>query len=94
MGENLESWSAAQHGPANENPLMRIQLESTSQIVEVNGVPARVWEGATESGVAVACLITRIAVKRDADCSQFEAELKETRPPTAELNAFPLRMVL
>jgi hypothetical protein len=73
---------------------MKIAIQSTSKIVEINGVPARVWEGITENGVAVTCLITRIAVKREADCSQFERELKEQKPPSAELNAWPMRMVL
>jgi hypothetical protein len=71
---------------------MKIAIQSTSKIVEINGVPARVWEGTTENGVDITCLVTRIAVKRDADCSQFERELTEVKAP--EINAWPLRMVL
>jgi hypothetical protein len=63
-------------------------------MVEVNGVPARVWEGETASGVKVQCLITRIAVHKDQDQSQFEAELAEQSPPTEGLRSFPLRLIL
>lgn len=30
---------------------MEIQLHNTTKIVTVNGVPARVWEGVTASGI-------------------------------------------
>jgi len=74
---------------------MKIQIESTTLIVSVNGVACRVWEGETERGIRVTCLIPRIAVKSDQDASQFEAELVEKRPPSAEtFEVFPLRMIL
>jgi hypothetical protein len=73
---------------------MRIQIESTTEIVTVNGVEARMWEGATESGVPVIVWIPRIAVRDDQDTRQFEAELQECRVPSAEVESFPLRMIL
>lgn len=74
---------------------MKITIESTERVVEVNGVPARVWEGVSEGGVEVFCLVTRIAVKKDADCSQFDHELAEQRAPSIDgVRSFPLRMVL
>lgn len=75
---------------------MRITIESTSKVVEVNGVPARVWEGQSESGIPLTCMVTRIAVDRDEDTSQFEAELAEQRPPrsAAGVDAWPMRLVL
>ena len=45
----------------------------------MNGVPARVWEGQTVTGIPVTCLITRIAVAGDADVAQFEAELRRRK---------------
>ncbi|HJW59784.1 MAG TPA: hypothetical protein VJ931_09150 [Actinomycetota bacterium] len=73
-----------------------MRLESTTKVVEVNGVPARVWEGETDSGIPVAALITRIAVDREEDTSQFDAELAECRPPVsaAAVEAWPMRLVL
>jgi hypothetical protein len=73
---------------------MTITISSTTKTVELNGVPARVWEGETESGIKCHALITRIGVARDLDASQFETELKEQRTPSPEIEAIPLRMIL
>ncbi|MBK8200289.1 MAG: hypothetical protein IPK75_18235 [Acidobacteria bacterium] len=78
---------------------MKVMLESTSKItfLVVNGeeVPARVWEGTTESGIPCHAYITRIAVNAQHDAAEFERDLRETRPPSADLaRAIPMRMVL
>ena len=75
---------------------MKLELESTDRIVEVNGVPARLWEGRTASGIPVTALIVQLAVHQDQDQSQFQAELLETKPPSPMAEAaFPLlRMAL
>lgn len=73
---------------------MKITVTSTTKIVHLNGVPARIWEGRTDTGIAVHCYVTRIAVGEGHDVSQFEAELQECRKPSAEIAALPLRMVL
>ena len=80
---------------------MKITIESTSQVTLLktsalaDGILCRVWEGETDSGVKVHCLIPRIAVKNDQDVTQFEAELIEQRAPSADTVAcFPLRMIL
>lgn len=74
---------------------MKITIESTSKVVQLNGVPARIWEGQTDTGIKVHCYITRISIDKDEpDASQFEKELQEHRAPSAELEAIPLRMIL
>jgi hypothetical protein len=73
---------------------MKVTIESTSRKIDASGVPCRVWEGETERGVKIICLIARVAVKDDQDVSQFEAELQETRAPSADALSFPLRMIL
>ena len=84
---------------------MKLILESTNKIVELKGgilnhegfVPARVWEGKTESGIPVICMISRVAVSNDAGqevLEQFGRELEECRVPSAEAQSFPLRMIL
>ena len=73
---------------------MKITIETTSKIVEVNGVPARIWEGHTESGIPVHCYVTRTAVHRDEDASQFERELEAQRAPSADVAAIPLRLIV
>lgn len=67
---------------------MRVTLESTEQLVTLNGVPARVWEGETASGVRVHALIARVGVsaaESPATLEQFAAELVECRPPSREV---------
>lgn len=73
---------------------MKITIESTTKIVNANGIDCRVWEGTTERGVQVVVLVPRIAVKNRLDTSQFEAELQEQKAPSAHAEAFPLRMIL
>jgi hypothetical protein len=73
---------------------MKITIESTTKIVSANGIDCRVWEGISEHGVRVVCLIPRIAVRNGQDTAQFEAELKECRAPSADAEVYPLRMIL
>lgn len=79
---------------------MKIEIEPTTRIVMIadgrgGQVPARVWEGHTGRGVPVIVLVTRIAVARDADASELEAELVEQRPPSHDgISAIPTRLVL
>lgn len=74
---------------------MHIQIYSTEKIVTMNGVPARIWEGITDSGIKVHAYVTRIAVDKDEpNTEQFEKELHEHRQPSAEIQTIPLRMIL
>lgn len=87
---------------------MKITIESTDKItsLEVRDgmhgllMPARIWEGHTESGIPVHCFITRIAPtvedkpENAEKFREFEAELKEQRKPSAEIAAIPLRLIL
>jgi hypothetical protein len=79
---------------------MKLIIHSTSKIVELQpqggagAVPARIWEGETDTGIKVHCYITRVAVSKDQDHTQFEAELRECRIPSPEIAAIPLRMIL
>lgn len=59
---------------------MKITFESTSEIAEVNGAPARVWKGKTESGIPCFALITVIGVHHEEDSTEFERELRECHP--------------
>ena len=73
---------------------MTIAVTSTSKIVELNGVPARVWEGETSSGQKVHCFITRIACHKNADQTQFQKELTEVIAPSGDVAVYPLKMVI
>lgn len=79
---------------------MRMTIESTDRLVEIqtgrgDTVPARLWEGQTANGVPVAVLVTRIAAHLEHNQAEFEADLKETRPPTKDaVDVFPMRLLL
>lgn len=74
---------------------MKITIESTTKIVELNGVPARIWEGTTESGIKVHCFITRIACDKDEPkIIEFNQELSEQKEPSVEVQIYPLRLIL
>jgi hypothetical protein len=73
---------------------MEVTIQSTSKIVELDGVLVRVWEGITSTGIPVHCFITRIAVNNDENQAQFQQELTECRTPSADIQAFPLRLIL
>lgn len=77
---------------------MKLIIESTEKIVELKTaqgvVPARIWEGRTESGIPVHCYVTRVAVERTQDGTEFERELQEHRAPSAVVAAIPARLIL
>jgi hypothetical protein len=78
---------------------VKITLENTTHLVTLEmgdgkRVPARIWEGHTESGIPVHAYITRIAAPLTEDLEQFERELKEQRAPSPEVEAIPLRLIL
>lgn len=82
---------------------MKITIESTVRFVEVRPathatpVMARVWQGKTESGIPVVCLIPSIAVPADQDQTEFQRELSTSghaAPSVDAVEAFPLRMLL
>ena len=77
---------------------MRVTLENTSRIVELmvagHPVPARIWEGRTDKGVACHAYVTRIAVDEKKNAAEFERDLQECAPPSPAIEAIPLRMIL
>ena len=73
---------------------MKITIENTSKIVNLDGVPARIWEGRTESGIAVICYITRIAAPIGENQSEFQHELQQVRNPSPAAEAIPLRLII
>lgn len=73
---------------------MKITIENTEKIVNLDGVPARLWEGQSETGVNVICYVTRIAVAEGENHEQFRKELNEQRAPSPEVEAIPLRLII
>lgn len=87
---------------------MKITIHSTDKIINLVddthrhiSVPARLWEGTTESGVPVHCFITRIAPTisktehpDDPRFAEFERELQEQEPPSVAVANYSLRLIL
>lgn len=80
---------------------MKVTLESTERLVTLvppeggPGVPARMWEGETASGIRVHAFITRVAIRQEADdAAEFERELQTHRPLSPEVPAYSLRLIL
>jgi hypothetical protein len=84
---------------------MKITIESTSKIVSLVivgvDVPARVWQGETESGIPVQCFITLITPEIHEDnpdidrlTVDFERELIRQAPPRESIDEIPLRMII
>lgn len=61
---------------------MKLTLESTTRMVEVDGVKGRVWEGRSAEGVRCYAVITRIMVLEQDDFSVFQRELDECKAPS------------
>lgn len=60
---------------------MKITIESTDMLTEIDGVPVRYWQGTTEAGIPCKVFVHRIAVHNRIDASEFARELKERMPP-------------
>ena len=73
---------------------MKVTLESTSKLVTLNGVPARIWEGKTENGIPCHAYVTRIAVDKGFDSSEFDRELQEHKAPSPEIETIPVKMII
>ena len=74
---------------------MKITIENTEKIVQLNNVPVRVWEGKTDSGIKIHCFVTRIAVSdKEQNLEQFEKELNQQKAPSEEIKSIPMRLVL
>lgn len=73
---------------------MKITLEPTSKIIEIDGVPCRVWQGQSERGVKCHAHIALIGVDRADDSDEFDCELREVKTPRANIEHLPARMTL
>jgi hypothetical protein len=78
---------------------MKITVESTDKVVNLfrgsgQELACRIWEGYSENGVPVQCMIVRVAAPVECNQAEFEHDLEETRPPQMQPEIFPLRLVL
>lgn len=65
---------------------MKINIESTTKVVNVNGVAARIWEGQTDTGIKVQAFLTRIASKDEPKDLSYCDQRMQQLGITPELN--------
>lgn len=70
---------------------MRITIEATDKLTEIDGVPVRLWEGVTDGGVPCKVFVHRVAVRDHHDTGAFDRELAEQLPPGKRVD---LRLLL
>lgn len=70
---------------------MKIAIHATEHIVDLNGVPCRLWEGVTEKGTPCKVFVHRLAVAPSENQEEFEQELATQLPPGVKID---LRHVL
>lgn len=75
---------------------MKIKLQSTTKIVELNGKACRIWEGETESGIKCHAFIASIAIDKDETRDEeFKKELVEQHVnPSHKIASYPLSMII
>ena len=63
---------------------MKLTIEATEHLTNLDGVKVRAWKGTTERGVPVVVFVHRIAVD-NSHSAELDRELVETLPPGREL---------
>lgn len=84
---------------------MKITIESTEKTVllatDTGDIPARLWQGKTDSGVPVICFITRIVPEvLEGDpgyaeaIAEFDRELRSCVPARPAVEGFDVRLII
>jgi len=73
---------------------MKIEIESTDKVTEIDGVQVRLWKGITEQNIECLVFVHRLAVKNIQDQSQFQKELKEIQWQVSSERIIPLSKIL
>jgi len=70
---------------------VKLQIESTDEVLDVDGVKCRIWRGVSERGVQCFVFVHRLAVHIDEDSEQFDRELLDQLTPG---RVIPLNKIL
>ncbi len=77
---------------------MKIAIESTSKMVVLkdsalaDGVECRVWEGVSDTGIEILCLMANITTKLSHDINRLSVEFINHREPSGRTARLPRRM--
>lgn len=64
---------------------MKLTIESTSDIVLLNGIETRVWKGTTDNGIECDVYVARISTDKYNDISEFESLMSVDKPLLVKL---------
>jgi hypothetical protein len=67
---------------------MRLTLEMTNELTNIDGVMCRIWTGHSDTGVPVRVYVHRVAIPLKGTQHPFNIELVEMEPPTEEESRF------
>ena len=67
---------------------MKARVESTKEIITMDGVPVRVWKGVTENGTRFELYVPRVGHPPGTE-AEFQAEFEERRTPKFETIDLP-----
>ena len=60
----------------------------------MNGIPCRIWEGETESGIKMHAFISRVAIGKDENAEEFDRELQQCAAPSVAVEFIPGRLII
>lgn len=63
---------------------MKITIEMSDELVSIDGVTCRIWNGHAENGVPVRVYVHRVAVPIEIPMTRFQQDLTEQARPLHE----------
>ena len=67
---------------------MKVTIEMSNELANIDGVLCRVWNGYADNGIAVRFYVHRVAVPIMREQAEFKRVLVEMQPPTTETSKF------
>jgi hypothetical protein len=61
---------------------MRLQIEPTAQVMDLDGVPVRIWNGTLEGGDPCLVFVHRVVAWSPDAQAEFDRDLAEVAMPT------------
>lgn len=72
---------------------MRLKYaRSTTKVVNINGVPHRIWEAVSSSGIRCFLFVASVMVHEDENHADFCKELEQQSEPSVAAEDIPLRL--
>lgn len=93
LSELVKGAPGAPEQETTEERSVKITMESTNQLTQIDGVTVRLWHGVTDKGTKCEVFVRVIAVHKLESQAEFERELREQMPPAND-RVISLRHIL